>query len=134
MPCSSEHMEPNAKERESKLVSKHLVYVMGELGLAIPGNIRSAARNVYGDTSRIDEHTALLCKLCKEMPEKDAERIIYNARSKDSRRLADWWENHQEVDKKREAEEAETARNAKLREAALAKLTDKEIRALGIKR
>ena len=39
------------------------------------------------------------------------DRIVYDARNKTARRLADWWEEHQEEDAKREAAELKAAKS-----------------------
>lgn len=48
--------------------------------------------------------------------------------------VREWWEAHQEADRKAQEAKAEKARKAKLRKEALAKLTDEELRILGIKK
>ena len=47
--------------------------------------------------------------------------------------VREWWEKHQEADRKAQAEKAEKARRAQLRKQALSKLSDDEKAALGIK-
>lgn len=49
-----------------------------------------------------------------------------------ARQLADWWENHQEFDRVRTAEEKRKAKLESLKENILAKLTDEEKEALGL--
>ena len=57
---------------------------------------------------------------------------FYNAKNKTSRRLADWWEEHQEADKKRLKKELKEAKENKDRDTLIAKLTTYEKRLLGI--
>ena len=47
--------------------------------------------------------------------------------------LRDWWEKHQEADRKAKEEAAEKRRINKLKKEALAKLSDPEKKVLGIK-
>jgi len=47
--------------------------------------------------------------------------------------VRDWWEQHQEADRKAQEAKAERARKAKLKKEALAKLSDEEKKVLGIK-
>ena len=47
--------------------------------------------------------------------------------------VREWWEKHQEDDRKAQEAKAEKARKAKLRKEALAKLSDEELKILGIK-
>lgn len=48
--------------------------------------------------------------------------------------VREWWEKHQEDDRKAQEAKAERARKAKLKKEAMAKLTDEELRILGIKK
>ena len=48
--------------------------------------------------------------------------------------VREWWEKHQEADRKAQEEKAEKRRIAKLKKEALAKLSDEEKLALGIKK
>jgi hypothetical protein len=132
MPCRSDYMEPNEREIESRLVASLLAYVLQAMNISVPTNISSAALNSYGSAENCDVFTARLCSLIKGMNKKQRERIVYNAKNPVSRRLADWWENHQTIDKKREAKEKADAAREKIREAALAKLSPKEKEALGV--
>lgn len=45
-----------------------------------------------------------------------------------------WWEDHQEKDKARREQEARMKREHEVKKAALARLTDEELKALGLKR
>lgn len=105
MPCRSDYMEPNAREQESKLVCQLLAYVLMAKKTPVPKKIRDGATEYYGDPNRLDEYTDQLCTLCKEMTEAEKDSIMYNGRNANARRLADWWERHQEVDRKRSEEE-----------------------------
>ena len=48
--------------------------------------------------------------------------------------VREWWEAHQEADRKAQEEKAEKRRIAKLKKEALAKLSDEEKKVLGIKK
>jgi hypothetical protein len=47
--------------------------------------------------------------------------------------VREWWEQHQEADRKAQEAKLERARKAKLKKEALAKLTNEEKKVLGIK-
>ena len=97
MPCA----EPNLdREDASVRVCKLLVYALPAMSLPIPPHVRTAAEDPYGNAGTVDEDTDMLCRLCRGMSELEKDRIIYNGRNPDARRLADWWECHQEVDRK----------------------------------
>jgi hypothetical protein len=137
MPCSSEHMEPNAREIESRRVARLLLYVIPLMERIQPDSngldpLRKIVENPYGDTDSLDHYTDQLCLRCKRMTKEQREKIIYNAKSKDARALADWWEAHQEADRKRETKERAEAKRAKIAAAALAKLNPTEREALGL--
>lgn len=149
MPCRSDYMEATGKEKESKKICEHLVYVITELGEKVPTNIKKASKEYYGifdsqfnkfDVAtqtdhyemNLDDLTAKLCSYCKNMTEEQENKIIYNAKNKKARKLADWWEKHQEFDKQRIKQEKKEKADAKAKAKALAKLTPKEKKLLGL--
>ena len=133
MPCRSDYMEPNAREAESKLVAKLLIYVLDSLNETHDdyNSIFNASVHFYGDQHRLDEWTAILCSKLKKLSKKQQDTIIYDGRLPKARLLADWWEKHQEADKLRNARERAKKKQASLRKSALAKLSPAERRALG---
>ena len=132
MPCNSDHMKPQTHERESKLAAELIVYAGSKLHRDVPEWIAIAADHIYGAESKINSLTVMLCELCTRMTEDEKGEIIYNGRDKDARKLANWWEAHQEADRDREVDEAEELRIKKVKKKALAKLDDDEIEALGL--
>lgn len=132
MPCQSDYLEPEVREKESYMVCKHLVYMADKLGLQLETRIKTASTNIYGDYLRLDEDTAKLCSLLKNLSAADMNRIVYDARNPSARNLADWWEQHQEADRKREAKEATMQQQEQLRKQAISKLTTEERKAIGL--
>ncbi len=126
-------MEPREYERESKKVAQLIVYAYTQLGLAIDPIVAKAAKDYYGDEKRVHVFTEVLCSLCSAMPDGMADRIIYDGSSKDARRLAGWWDAHQEADAKKSKEAARKKRTAATKASAMAKLSPKEKKALGLK-
>ncbi len=113
MGCNSDYMNPNATEANSQMVAGHLVYLLPRLGKPVPHHVQKAADSQYGDTTRLDDHTALLCNVCGALTKKQSDGFIYNGRSKEARALAEWWDEHQAADKERlAAERAEKRNNA----------------------
>lgn len=100
MPCDSSHLEPTYRERESKRVAGFIVYLKTKLNIWVLMEEHDTARSTYGNLGRLDKHTAKLCELCA-LPE--AQPFIYDAHNRDARDLADWWEDHQEADKAKQA-------------------------------
>lgn len=130
MGCRSDYMEATAQEVESKLVCQLLRYTLEALGAVVPPAVKKGANEYYGDTAALDANTAFLCNTIRGLSSDEQDRILYNGRNAEARKLADWWENHQEVDRKRLADEAREKKNKKLRASAVAKLTPAERKAL----
>jgi hypothetical protein len=130
MPCNSDYMNPTHKEvqlRETAILYK---YALRCLGLDIPPEVSRAAGDMYCSVDFVSD----LCNLLSDMTEEQRVSIIYNPYEKPSRRLADWWEEHQKADRLREEREKEAARQAAVREEALSRLTPEQIKALGLGR
>jgi hypothetical protein len=125
-------MQPSGQELESRRVCESLAFVLTQTGQEVPEWITIAAADYYGNVRRLDEATAMLCNECRCLQGTDRERILYDAHSKDSRRLADWFERHQEWDKRRVAEETESRRKIMLKDRAIQKLSVEERDALGL--
>jgi hypothetical protein len=132
MPCRSDYLEPSGQELESKRVCDLIIYLGESVGGEIPAWIREAAEDYYGNVERLDEATKILCARIRLLDEGQMEQLVYNGRSKQARRLAGWWERHQEWDARRVKEERETRKRIVTRERALRKLTPAEIEALGL--
>jgi hypothetical protein len=90
-----------------------------------------AAQDEYCDSSKMEEFAVLLCHSCRRLTFEQEESFIYDGRNSEARKLAEWWDAHQEHDRKREAEEAKAAEQLEKRNEVLAKLTPAERSALG---
>ncbi|MHC4406344.1 MAG: hypothetical protein ACYTG0_42475 [Planctomycetota bacterium] len=132
MPCRSDYQDPTGQELESKRVCSLLVYLHRRLELKIPQWIHDAAASDYGNLARLDEATRLLCATCRSLTEAQVEEVIYDARNAKARKLASWWERHQEWDRRRLEEEQKARNQERIRREVLKKLTPEEIRALGL--
>lgn len=109
MPCRSDYMEPNNRERQLQETAQLLGYVLVETDQPVPGPVADAANNIYCATDLVPD----LCRAIREMDQATFDRIVYNARDPRSRRLADWWERHDAADQARvAAERAATKRQA----------------------
>lgn len=97
MPCNSDYMAPNYKERELQETAQCLAYVYEARGETPPAVVASAANNIYCTQDFVPE----LCAILRVMEPDEQERIIYNARDPKSRKLADWWDKHKVADLKR---------------------------------
>lgn len=97
MPCNSEYMRQNDYEKRLQETAQLLVFAMRKLGQSPTPVMTETADNDY---ARYD-FTPDLCKLINGLSEFEVDQIIYNGRDPMSRRLADWWERHQQADKER---------------------------------
>ena len=131
MPCDGSYMNPSEKETESLLICKRIVFLFKKLNFPVPKRILEASNSLYGDMKNLDKNVALLCGIISQMKKEQVDSIIYNARSKESRDLADWWEVHQEADSKRKVKQTkeEKANFSKLF-SILSKLSQEEFEIL----
>lgn len=114
MPCNSDYLEPDVREVRSRELSELISYVIGTgefegwYDTAKISVYISVYREPYGNVSLLDEMTAFLCGVLGNMNDQQKARILYDGRNKMARRLADWWDEHQEADKLREEELEDT--------------------------
>jgi len=115
MPCRSDHMEPHALEAESHRVAKHIIYLFTILSIPLPSGVVEAAASMYGDSSKCDTFTRILCDTISGELAADVEAVMYNGRNPKARQLADWWGTHKEADViRRQKETAEAAERREL--------------------
>jgi len=120
MPCNSDYLEPNQREKNGSKV----LALIEELEA---GNLPDyyghgfVGRNYYD--GNLDDDTATLCSKLQELGD------VSNC----SLELQMWWRDHQEADKRRIENELKTAEKAKDRERAISKLTSYELKLLCIK-
>lgn len=126
MPCRSDYMEPNKKERLLQETAILLGYVLEETGQPVPRSVHAAAKDIYCKTDLVPD----LCAAIKSMDEETFRRVVYNPYSKESRQLADWWETHEAADRARLAQEEEERAHVEHLNSAFDKLTAQEVRAL----
>ncbi len=130
MPCNCDYMEPGTHEIRSREVAQHLVYVYKNLNQKVPKDVMEASKHIYGNVGKLNEMVVSLCDMLTNMEDVVRDAIVYNAKEKESRELANWWEEHQEADRKRIAKEKKAAEMKKLAEKAKSKLSKKELEAL----
>lgn len=130
MPCRSDYMEPTKKEALLQETAQLLIYVLANTnrGDKVTERLRNASRDIYCR----DDYVPELCAAIRALTEEEQDRIVYDGRNPDARRLADWWDKHQEADRKRLEEEYRQIKREELRNQALAKLTPEEREALGV--
>lgn len=132
MPCQSDYLKASGGEQESQRVCKCLVYLYNRLKRDVPAWIKKASKSYYGNVDRLDEATKLLCECLRGLNSKETEKFVYDGHHKKARRLAAWWERHQEWDRRRVKEEEDARNKVILKGRALKKLTVEEIDALDL--
>jgi len=133
MPCNCDHMEPSQHEAESKNVAIMICYLISKLGFDVHPYIVEAAKSPYGNKERVHDLTKYLCQTIGLMTDAQRDQLIYDGRSPSARRIADWWDAHQEADKARAIKEEVRLKGYDvLRASALAKLTPAEREVLGV--
>jgi transposase len=125
MPCQDTWLESDRDyeiqhEIRVERVKKLTGYLARQLGL------------IHTPLHDHQENTRFLCSNIKKMNQRQLDTIVYDGLNKMARDLADWWEEHQEMDREREKEQQEKARERELRKTALAKLTDEERKILRV--
>lgn len=129
MPCTSDYPAPTPKEIELQRTAKLLIYVLEKTGRKADALMKKTAEDCYAN----EDYVPKLCAMLKKMPEKVRDKLVYDARNKTSRELADWWEEHQAADLRQRREEQEQKEREKLAAQARMKLTPAERKALGLK-
>ena len=128
MPCRSDHMERSGREEECLRAACLLIYVLEKTGQKPEAWLVKEAQDYY---PRNERSITELCATLKAMSPNDRDALIYNARDRDARHLADWWEEHQVADAKRERQESISKKREETKKQALAKLSREERKALG---
>lgn len=125
MPCMTDPQ--TATEEYNQRTAQLFVYVVTQLKNSVPNAAMKAAQEYWCHT----DYTQHLCSLLKNMSSAQISAIVYNPHSKQSRKLADWWEQHQEDDKLHAKNADDDKKRKKLQAQALKKLTVEERKALG---
>lgn len=97
MPCNSDHMEPNEREKAHQRAAHILVSVKRKVGHYVDPALEAAAKDPYCRHDFVGD----VCGMLRGLDEETFERVVYTARDRESRRIADWWEEHLEYDNQR---------------------------------
>lgn len=100
MGCRSDYMEQNATEKFVQTTAQNLVYVFQSLKKPVPKLVSEKAHDYYA-TDTNNKLTPMLCDLIKNMTKSQQNKIVFDGRKAEARKLADWWDKHQEADKRR---------------------------------
>lgn len=111
MPCDSSYMAPTGYELEIVATAKLLKYIALDLGHEVDPTVgRLSQDRNYTEVTRAvgDKLVATLCRVMHELPDEVVERLAYVNRCREARQLADWWEEHQAADRKRDEAKKKT--------------------------
>lgn len=125
MPCYVD--PPTNTELYRHATAKRLHYANSSLGRNIPDELDRDAEFLGGK-----DYTQELCALLQNLTTDEMDRVVYNAKSKDARALADWWEKHQADDARHEQERRDADAKFELAIDAWKKLSPDERRALNV--
>lgn len=112
MPCSSEHMKQTGTEAYNQRTAQLYIYALEKMSAFSKidkKNLALAKSEAHDSYARVD-FTQQLCDLLRDLSPEQIEQVVYNARDPMSRKLADWWEEHQDADQKREAQNAKISK------------------------
>ncbi len=129
MGCNGDYLNQTNREKQLQQTAKFLVFVAKKLNNEPNKLWVKTANDYYAAVNLVPE----LCSLLNEMNNEQINAIVYNAKDKTSRALADWYEEHKAADEKRIAAENEKLKKEKLIKSAKAKLTPAERKAVGLK-
>jgi len=96
-----------AAVEESKKLAKFIIRIEANLGNHPHTSILAAAAT--GDPDKIEILSVVLCDAIRELDEDQLNSIVYNGRDRESRALADWWDEHRANDLAHEEEDAADA-------------------------
>ena len=102
MGCRSDYMEPTGKERKLQETAILLGYALEETGQPVPRSVHAASKDIYCKTDLVPD----LCNAIRNMDSETLKRVVYNPYNKESRQLADWWEEHEAADRARQTKDA----------------------------
>ena len=95
MPCYTP--DESNDEKESSRVSRLILILDKKTNTESDPRIKKWADTWY--ENHCDIVTPMLCSKIKGLSLSQLENIVYNGRDKNSRKLADWWDEHDEFDK-----------------------------------
>lgn len=82
----------------------------------------------YESRRKLDNVTEMLCSVLTALSEDPkVSRLLQN-----NKKLRNWWEKHQEQDRRRLADEARELERKRKKQRAISKLTDEERKLLGL--
>lgn len=99
MPCYTP--DESNHDKESRRVSNLILIFDKKMNIKSDPRIEKWANAYYENHCNVV--TPMLCEKILSLNEDELSQIVYNGRDKDSRKLADWWDEHDKFDRERNA-------------------------------
>lgn len=99
MPCYEP--QQTTSDIQAERTAKAIIILDKMMGIETPSKITKIVDAYSFHGSQCNYLTSTLCSKIRALTEEEFEKYIYNARNRDSRFLADWWEEHDKFDKER---------------------------------
>lgn len=97
MPCYTP--DESYHDEESRRVSRLILIFDKKMGIESDPRVKKWASSYYVNACNIV--TPMLCEKINSLSKEELEKIVYNGRDKESRMLADWFDEHDKFDKER---------------------------------
>lgn len=99
MPC----YEPkqSSTDKQAERTAKAIIIFDKKMGIETRQSLLKVVRaySFYGNSC--SDLTRELCEKIRSLTPDELERVVYDSHDKDSRFLADWWDEHDKFDKER---------------------------------
>lgn len=130
MPCNCDHLKPTEREEKLRDAARYQIVVRKRLEMTVPAWLKREEKNIYASDERNETE---LCAILTALPKAERDKLLYSdAKDARMRDVAAWWETHEKADKARKVKERKEAKAAKEKTEALAKLTPRERKILGV--
>lgn len=95
MPCYTP--DESNHDKESRRVSNLILIFDKKMNIKSDPRIEKWANAYYENHCNVV--TPMLCEKIRALNEDELNQIVYNGRDKESRMLADWWDEHDKFDR-----------------------------------
>lgn len=93
MPCSDP--EPNNRDLRANNAAELIIILCDKLGKPVPDGVEyHTGYGILNQAKNCDNYTNILCTMIKGLTKEQEDLYIYNGRDAESRKLADWWDEH----------------------------------------
>lgn len=130
MPCNSDYMEPTIREEISRRMCCNIVYMKECLRKPVEKWIKEGAENYYGKSERYEELEGMVAKMFDALTPEQIDKIVYNARDKRARTMANDFERYMNEKSKQLKKENKQKEEKKVLDKALSRLRAEEIEIL----